>query len=99
MFTYLEERQGYAYGYWGEPAKNGKHVKNTKHWKVLEKADVYDGDLKSQLMIYLYLKVWLFSHRKELRHDGVVGDKGGEGGVVLQETLLNIMIIKILIFL
>jgi len=25
--------------------------------------------------------------RKELRHDGVVGYKGGEGGVVLQETL------------
>ena len=35
-----------------------------------------------------------FSHRKEFRHDRVVGDKGGEGGVVLQETLRIIRIIR-----
>ena len=35
----------------------------------------------------IMMAVKTFSHRKELRHDRVVGDQGGEGGVVLQETL------------
>ena len=39
------------------------------------------------MMMTMMMMMKRFSHRKELRHDGVVGDKGGEGGVLLQETL------------
>ena len=39
------------------------------------------------MMVKMMMMMKRFSHRKELRHDGVVGDKGGEGGVLLQETL------------
>ena len=51
--------------------------------------------IKKMMMIMMAVKT--FSHRKELRHDRVVGDQGGEGGVVLQETLRILIGIFIII--